>query len=269
MSDSVRPRCVGGHGAGSPRRPEDIHGEVHAEEVPRALQHRGLGPGHHGTETDDEDRPVAYNRVAGVVVTGIEDGAHHAISEISGALADVGYTIPGEAWAYWHFGPGPDYLEERRGREWSHQTGRAMGANLYGVDQALAARPLGAAAVARAPLRHSNRTVQDRFRVIHASRPLAVRGPRSTLAALAATPSDTVEAGSASTRAAGARMPGRLLPPSFPPSRRSAPWKPGHGRSPHARDSASPRTRPGAGAPVPVAPDARLRRHLRAGGRGG
>jgi multimeric flavodoxin WrbA len=29
-------------------------------------------------ETDDEERPVAYNRVAGVVVTGNEDGAHHA-----------------------------------------------------------------------------------------------------------------------------------------------------------------------------------------------
>lgn len=37
-------------------------------------------------ETDDEKRPIAYNRVAGVVVTGNEDGAHHVISEVSGAL---------------------------------------------------------------------------------------------------------------------------------------------------------------------------------------
>ena len=44
------------------------------------------------SETDDQGRPVAYNRVAGVVVTGNEDGAHHVISEISGALADIGYT---------------------------------------------------------------------------------------------------------------------------------------------------------------------------------
>ena len=29
------------------------------------------------SETDDDGRPVAYNRVAGVVVTGNEDGAHH------------------------------------------------------------------------------------------------------------------------------------------------------------------------------------------------
>lgn len=28
------------------------------------------------SETDDDERPVAYNRVAGVVVTGNEDGAH-------------------------------------------------------------------------------------------------------------------------------------------------------------------------------------------------
>ncbi|MEU0342845.1 flavodoxin family protein [Streptomyces bobili] len=98
------------------------------------------------SETDDEGRPVAYNRVAGVVVTGNEDGAHHVISEISGALADLGYTIPGQAWTYWHLGPGagPDYLDEERGRDWSHRTGRAMAANLAGVARALAGRPLGA-----------------------------------------------------------------------------------------------------------------------------
>ncbi|MDX3529043.1 flavodoxin family protein [Streptomyces sp. ID05-39B] len=98
------------------------------------------------SETDDQDRPVAYNRVAGVVVTGNEDGAHHVISEISGALADIGYTIPGQAWTYWHLGPGPgpDYLDEERGRDWSHRTGRAMATNLVGVARALAGRPLGA-----------------------------------------------------------------------------------------------------------------------------
>ncbi|MCP3770996.1 MULTISPECIES: flavodoxin family protein [unclassified Streptomyces] len=98
------------------------------------------------SETDDEGRPVAYNRVAGVVVTGNEDGAHHVISEISGALGDIGYTIPGQAWTYWHLGPGPgpDYLDEQRGREWAHDTGRAMADNLFGVARALAAHPLPA-----------------------------------------------------------------------------------------------------------------------------
>jgi hypothetical protein len=32
-----------------------------------------------------------------VVGSGNEDGAHHVISEISGALADIGYTTRGQA----------------------------------------------------------------------------------------------------------------------------------------------------------------------------
>lgn len=81
-----------------------------------------------------------------MVVTGDEDGAHHVISEISGALADIGYAMPGRARTYWHLGPGPgpDHLEEERGREWSHRTARAMAANPHGVATARAERPVGA-----------------------------------------------------------------------------------------------------------------------------
>lgn len=97
------------------------------------------------SETDDAGRPVAYNRVVGVVVTGNEDGAHHVVSEIAGALGDIGFTVPGQAWTYWHLGPGagPDYLDEKRGRDWSAKTGRAMAANLVAVAEALAAKPIG------------------------------------------------------------------------------------------------------------------------------
>ena len=97
------------------------------------------------SETDDEERPVAYNRVAGVVVTGNEDGAHHCIAEISGQLSDIGYTVPGQAWTYWNRGPGPGdvYLESDEGKEWSHTTGRAAAQNLAGVARALAENPLG------------------------------------------------------------------------------------------------------------------------------
>jgi multimeric flavodoxin WrbA len=96
------------------------------------------------SEEDDEGRPVAYNRVAGVVVTGNEDGAHHVISEIAGALVDIGYTIPGQAWTYWNRGPGPgdDYLDADAGKDWSHSTGRAAAANLLAVARALADRPM-------------------------------------------------------------------------------------------------------------------------------
>jgi multimeric flavodoxin WrbA len=98
------------------------------------------------SEQDDEGRPVAYNRVAGVVVTGNEDGAHHVIGEISGALGDIGYTIPGQAWTYWNRGPGPgdDYLDNEEGHEWSHSTGEAAAANLHAAARALAANPIPA-----------------------------------------------------------------------------------------------------------------------------
>jgi multimeric flavodoxin WrbA len=96
------------------------------------------------SETDENDRPVAYNRVAGVVVTGNEDGAHHVISEITGALNDIGYTIPGQAWTYWNMGPGPgpSYSDTDHGHQWSTDTAATMAGNLYAVADALRARPM-------------------------------------------------------------------------------------------------------------------------------
>lgn len=96
------------------------------------------------SETDENDLPVAYNRVAGVVVTGNEDGAHHVITEIAGGLIDIGYTIPGQAWTYWNRGPGPgdDYLNNEAGHDWSHSTGKAAAANLLQVARALEPGPV-------------------------------------------------------------------------------------------------------------------------------
>jgi multimeric flavodoxin WrbA len=96
------------------------------------------------SETDDDGRPVAYNRVAGVVVTGNEDGAHHVIGELAGGLIDVGFTVPGQAWTYWNRGPGPgkSYLEEDAGHDWSDTTGRAAASNLAAAARALKARPI-------------------------------------------------------------------------------------------------------------------------------
>ena len=93
------------------------------------------------SETDDDGRPVAYGRVAGVVVTGNEDGAHHVISEIVGPLVDIGFTVPGQAWTYWNKGPGPgpSYLETDDGHEWSERTGRTAARNLVAVARALEA----------------------------------------------------------------------------------------------------------------------------------
>lgn len=86
-----------------------------------------------------DGRPVAYGKVAGVVCTGNEDGAHHVISEICGGLIDIGYTIPPQAWTYWNRGPGPgeSYLQNDERHDWSEKTGRQAAANLVAVAQAL------------------------------------------------------------------------------------------------------------------------------------
>jgi multimeric flavodoxin WrbA len=96
------------------------------------------------SEVDDDGRPLAYNRVAGFVVTGNEDGAHHVIAELAQGLIDIGFTVPGQAWTYWNMGPGPgpDYSETDHGHEWSHSTGAAAAANLLAVARALQATPI-------------------------------------------------------------------------------------------------------------------------------
>jgi multimeric flavodoxin WrbA len=95
-------------------------------------------------ETDDEGRPIAYNRVAGVVVTGNEDGAHHVIAETAGSLIDIGFTVPGQAWTYWNKGPGPgpSFLETDDGHDWSRTTGETAAQNLFAVARALEATPM-------------------------------------------------------------------------------------------------------------------------------
>jgi multimeric flavodoxin WrbA len=96
------------------------------------------------SETDDAGVPVAFNRVAGFVVTGNEDGAHHVIAELAQAVNDIGYTVPAQAWTYWNKGPGPGptYLETDEGHEWAAKTARTAAANLVTAAEALAAHPL-------------------------------------------------------------------------------------------------------------------------------
>ncbi|RKQ86330.1 multimeric flavodoxin WrbA [Solirubrobacter pauli] len=81
---------------------------------------------------EDGETPIAYDRVAGVVVVGNEDGAHHVISEVNGALNDIGYTLPGQNWTYWNKGPGPgdeEWLTTEE-KDWSTSTGEACAKNL-------------------------------------------------------------------------------------------------------------------------------------------
>ena len=96
------------------------------------------------SETKPDGRPIAFDKVAGVVVTGNEDGAHHIVGTVSQALIDIGFTVPGQAWTYWHLGPGPgpDSLEEQKGHAWSDMTGRNAAKIMAAVAAALQAHPL-------------------------------------------------------------------------------------------------------------------------------
>ena len=96
------------------------------------------------SETGDDGVPVAYNRVAGMVVTGNEDGAHAIIANVAQALIDIGFTVPAQAWTYWNKGPGPgeeEYLSSPE-KDWTHQTGDAAAQNLVAVARALKANPI-------------------------------------------------------------------------------------------------------------------------------
>jgi hypothetical protein len=96
------------------------------------------------SETQADGRPIAFDKVAGVVVTGNEDGAHHIVGTVSQALIDIGFTVPGQAWTYWHLGPGPgpDYLDDPTGHEWSDRTGRNAARIMASVASALKAHPM-------------------------------------------------------------------------------------------------------------------------------
>lgn len=91
------------------------------------------------SETGDSGRPVAFGKVAGVVVTGNEDGAHHIVASVCQALIDIGFTVPGHSWTYWHLGPGPgpDYIETDRAHDYSDRVGRNAARNLLALARVL------------------------------------------------------------------------------------------------------------------------------------
>jgi multimeric flavodoxin WrbA len=93
------------------------------------------------SETGEDGLPIAYGKVAGIVITGNEDGAHHIVATVGQALIDIGFTLPGWCWTYWHLGPGagPDYLDEPKGHKYADTVGRNAARNLIAVSKALQA----------------------------------------------------------------------------------------------------------------------------------
>jgi multimeric flavodoxin WrbA len=53
------------------------------------------------SEKDDQGRLLTYGKVAGAVVVGNEDGAHHVSAELFQGLNDVGFSLAPGAVAYW------------------------------------------------------------------------------------------------------------------------------------------------------------------------
>ncbi len=95
---------------------------------------------------DEEGRPVTYNKVAGFIVTGEEDGARHVVAEIAHGLMDVGFTIAPQSYTYWNNGPGPGkaYLKSDFRKDWSIETGKLVAANVMAVAKALKKKPIPA-----------------------------------------------------------------------------------------------------------------------------
>lgn len=54
------------------------------------------------SETDEQGRPILFDKVALAVVVGNEDGAHHIAATVFQSLDDVGYTIPAQGSIYWN-----------------------------------------------------------------------------------------------------------------------------------------------------------------------
>lgn len=65
------------------------------------------------SETNDKGQYIYYNRVAGALVTGNEDGAKDSAKSILYSLAHMGFTVPPNADTYWvgPAGPGPSFIE--------------------------------------------------------------------------------------------------------------------------------------------------------------
>jgi len=90
-------------------------------------------------------RSALYNKVAGIVVTGSEDGALHTMGTIMMVLTWMGFTLPPECAAYWVGEVGFPPSEDRGKRRMNQATqtmAKNMARNLVYYAQLLKEHPL-------------------------------------------------------------------------------------------------------------------------------
>ena len=97
--------------------------------------------------TNEVGQYPLYNTVAGVVVTGNEDGAHDCAATTLFNLSHLGCTIPPNADTYWvgDAGPGPSYIEaEGWNHAYTQKTTGWMAHNVVHFARMLKERPIPA-----------------------------------------------------------------------------------------------------------------------------
>lgn len=86
-----------------------------------------------------------YGKVAGVIVTGNEDGAHHAAATTLFNLTHLGCTVPPNADCYWvgEAGPGPSYIEAGGDKHlYTNKTARYLAHNMVFFASLLKEHPI-------------------------------------------------------------------------------------------------------------------------------
>ena len=86
-----------------------------------------------------------YNKVAGTIVTGNEDGAHDCAATTLFNLTHLGCTVPANSDCYWvgPAGPGPSYIESDGDKHpYTNKTARYMTHNLVAMAKLLQQHPL-------------------------------------------------------------------------------------------------------------------------------
>lgn len=101
-----------------------------------------------GTYTEADEKTgqyPLYGKVAGVIITGNEDGAHNVAAHTLYNLTHLGCTIPPNVDCYWvgDAGPGPSYIEAGGDKHlYTNRTARFMVDNLLYFGELLKNHPI-------------------------------------------------------------------------------------------------------------------------------